>query len=209
MSNTNFQPTTKRLADKKGLDFFPTPPWATHALLQYEYFKGDIWEPACGNGAMSSALKSTGNKVISSDLSDRGYGEAGVDFLEDTRRVPNIITNPPYNIAQKFVEHALELADNKVAMLLRLAFLESVGRANTLFADSPPSRIWVFSERVTFYVNGIKTGADGPTAHAWFVWDKNSVGETKLGWLKPGLKKGQLSLDLKKKANVVDEATLA
>jgi hypothetical protein len=51
-------------------------------LIDNEKFKGDIWESACGNGAMSDVLEQTGRGVISSDLFDRGYGEAGVDFLE-------------------------------------------------------------------------------------------------------------------------------
>ena len=95
--NGGFKPTMKRFADLDGPDFFPTPAWATHALVDNEVFRGDIWESACGNGAMSDVLKTTGNTVISSDLFDRGYGDAGVDFLNGhRRRTANIVTNPPY-----------------------------------------------------------------------------------------------------------------
>lgn len=187
--NGSYKPTTKRFADIDGPDFYPTPAWATHALLRYENFDGDIWECACGDGAMSNVLESKGNKVISSDLYDRGYGETGIDFLEETRGVQNIVTNPPYNSAQKFVEQGLEVAENKMALLLRLAFLEGGHRANTIFSECPPSRVWVFSERITFYPSGVKIKGSGTTAYAWFVWDKSSVGETKLGWILPGLKK--------------------
>src|SRR5271165_95785 len=31
-------------------DFYPTPAYATEALLDSEEFSGIIWEPACGNG---------------------------------------------------------------------------------------------------------------------------------------------------------------
>ena len=51
-----FKPTIKRFADLDGPDFFPTPAWATHALIDNETFVGDIWECACGNGAMSAVL---------------------------------------------------------------------------------------------------------------------------------------------------------
>ena len=79
-----FKPTTKRFADLDGPDFFPTPRWATFALIDNEKFKGDIWECACGDGAMSRVLEETGCSVLSSDLYERGYGETGVDFLNTT-----------------------------------------------------------------------------------------------------------------------------
>ena len=66
------------------------------ALIDNEPFKGDIWECACGNGAMSNVLEETGCHVPSSDLYDRGYGDAGVDFLDGGKRADNIVTNPPY-----------------------------------------------------------------------------------------------------------------
>jgi hypothetical protein len=71
----------KRFADLEGPDFFPTPEWATHALIDNEEFEGTIWEPACGDGTMAEVLKQTGCPVEASDLYDRGYGESGIDFL--------------------------------------------------------------------------------------------------------------------------------
>ena len=73
--NGGFKPTIKRSADLEGPDFFPTPRWATYALIENEPFHGDIWECACGDGAMAEVLAQTGNQVESSDLYDRGYGE--------------------------------------------------------------------------------------------------------------------------------------
>ena len=186
--NGGFKPTLKRFADLDGADFFPTPPWATHALIQNEVFSGDIWESACGNGAMSEVLLATGQNVISSDLIYRGYGEGGHDFLASPRRAKNIVTNPPYNSAESFVKSGLEKCSNKLALLLRLAFLEGANRQKTIFQSNPPSRVWVFSERITFYpANAIRAGS-GTTAYAWFVWDKESSGGTELRWFKPGYK---------------------
>jgi hypothetical protein len=182
-----FKPTIKRFADLDGPDFFPTPAWATHALIDNEKFVGDIWECACGNGAMSEVLAATGNCVSSSDLFRRGFGEAGVDFLASDRRAPNIVTNPPYNSAEGFVAAGLKKADRKFALLLRLAFLEGANRANTIFSRKPPSRVWVFSERITFYPAGAVQKGRGTTAYAWFVWDKDARG-TELKWFKPGYK---------------------
>jgi hypothetical protein len=186
--NGAFKPTMKRSADLGGPDFFPTPRWATFALIDNEKFDGEIWDPACGDGAMARVLAETGNTVVGTDLYDRGFGEAGHDFLSATRQVANIVTNPPYNCAEGFVAQGLKLATNKFALLLRLAFLEGANRAETIFTRTPPARIWVFSERITFYMKGAKTAGSGTTAYAWFVWDKHAEGETQLRWFKPGYK---------------------
>ena len=186
--NGAFKPTTKRRADLDGPDFFPTPAWATHALIDNETFKGQIWECACGDGEMARVLKTTGNKVRATDLYSRGFGTPGVDFLAASKPVDNIVTNPPYNVAEAFVAQGLKLTRRKFALLLRLAFLEGANRANSIFLKSPPARVWVFSERITFYMKGAERSGSGTTAYAWFVWDKDYEGATQLHWLKPGYK---------------------
>lgn len=186
--NGGFKPPMKRFADLDGPDFFPTPAWATHALIDNEKFDGDIWECACGDGSMSRVLELTGQQVRSSDLHKRGFGEAGVDFLSASQATDNIVTNPPYNSAEGFVRAGTKLAKRKFALLLRLAFLEGANRANTIFSQTPPSRVWVFSERITFYPAGAEVKGSGTTAYAWFVWDQDSAPATELRWLKPGYK---------------------
>ena len=186
--NGGFKPRTKRFADLEGPDFFPTPSWATYALIDNEKFAGDIWECACGDGAMSKVLEHTARPVFSSDLYKRGYGELGIDFLHPDRVTDNIITNPPYNCAEGFVSSGVKHARRKFALLLRLAFLEGANRANTIFAITPPSRVWVFSERITFYPTGVEVKGTGTTAYAWFVWDADAPSGTELKWFKPGYK---------------------
>jgi len=186
--NGGLKPTLKRFADLEGPDFFPTPEWATCALIDNEKFVGSIWEPACGDGAMVRILKDTGCPVEATDLYDRGYGQPGVDFLRTSRLVENIITNPPYNSAEGFVESGLKQATRKLCLLLRLAFLEGANRQRTIFAKTPPARVWVFSERITFYPAGAVQKGSGTTAYAWFVWDKHALSTTELKWLPLGYK---------------------
>jgi len=186
--NGSFKPTTKRIADLDGPDFYPTPRWATFALIENERFQGDIWECACGDGAMSDVLSETGRTVASSDLYDRGFGGVGHNFLTTKRTAPNIVTNPPFHSAENFMKMAAQQAQGKFALLLRLAFLEGANRANTIFHRTPPSRVWVFSERITFYPKNAKVAGSGTTAYAWFVWDKDHAGPTELAWFKPGFK---------------------
>jgi hypothetical protein len=187
--NGAFLPTTKRRADMDGPDFYPTPRWATRALLCHELFTTDIWEPACGNGEMTKELQLAGKRVWSSDLYDHGFGDTGRDFLKSHEMYDNIVTNPPYNCAEAFVHHGLYHARDKLALLLRLAFLEGANRANTIFQITPPSRVWVFSERVTFYRHNAEIKGSGTTAYAWFVWDRAAErGKTELKWFTPGYK---------------------
>lgn len=171
-----------------GADFYPTPAWATHVLIDNEKFVGDIWECACGDGSMSTVLEKTGNRVFSSDLFDRGYGQPGIDFTKYNKAFDNIITNPPFHSAEEFVHSGRRNAKKKFAFLLRLAFLESSRRQQSIFSEFPPARVWVFSERITFYPKGAIRKGSGTTAYAWFVWDRDHQGPTELFWLPTGYK---------------------
>ena len=187
--NGGLKPTLKRFADLDGPDFYPTPDWATRALIDNERFEGRIWEPACGDGTMVRVLRDTGRPVDASDLFDRGYGEIGVDFLKASRSVENIVTNPPYNSAEGFVEAGLRQTTHKLCLLLRLAFLEGANRQRTIFSTTPPARVWIFSERITFYPAGAVVKGSGTTAYSWFIWDKQNVSRTtELKWLPLGYK---------------------
>jgi hypothetical protein len=103
--------------------------------------------------------------------------------------VEAIVTNPPFKIAGKFVEHAIGMAP-KVCMLLRLAFLESVRRTNIL-ESGKLARVHVFRNRLPMMH---RDGWEGPktarsaVAFAWFVWDRFHTGPTelhRLSWQKP------------------------
>ena len=82
----------------------------------------------------------------------------------------------------------LQRSRRKLALLLRLAFLEGTNPSRTIFARTPPTRVWVFSERITFYPSGAEVKGSGTTAYAWFVWEKDGPSRTELKWLQPGYK---------------------
>lgn len=156
--------------------------------MRVERFDGAIWEPACGEGHMARVLESAGYSVTSTDLVPRGFGQGGVDFLLEHRPLaPNIVTNPPFKLAEEFVRHALRLTTGKVAMLLRLQFLEGKARGR-LFAETPLARVLVFSGRLTFAARAIggRNGdgkGGGMVAFAWFIWEHGHEGPPSLGWL--------------------------
>ena len=128
--------------DRADMDYYATEPAATEWLCKIEHFQGPILEPSCGEGHISEVLKAHGYEVTSRDLADRGYGDVA-DFLapDNTRWNGDIITNPPYAFAQEFVEKALAIIPDgrKVAMFLKLTFLEGKKRAS-LFQNYPPPK---------------------------------------------------------------------
>lgn len=168
-------------------DFYRTPASATEELLRAEVLLPHrIWEPACGDGAISRVLESHGHEVVSTDLVDRGYGTARRDFLmERELPAPCIVTNPPFKLADEFVLHALDIGAETVCMFMRLAWLEGRARHARLWSKHPPARIWTFAARQTLWrgddPNAQTTG--GAIAFAWFVWTRGHSGAPALGWI--------------------------
>jgi hypothetical protein len=178
------QPVGRRIQTDDPNDFYPTPPHATRALLAVEQFGSTVWEPACGDGAISRVLRAEGYRVISSDLVNRGYGEVA-DFFRSRRNVESIVTNPPYKLAEEFVRRALDVTSFKVAMLLRLSFLESQGRYS-LFQETPLESVYVFSRRLSLHRGMIVTGrSTGAFPYAWYVWRHGYRGEPRIRWISP------------------------
>ena len=166
-------------------DFYATDPIATIKLCELENFNTDIWEPACGMGHISKVLSNHGYRVRSSDIVNRGYGDVA-DFLalDNIKWHGDIITNPPYKYAQEFVEKALQIINegNKVAMFLKLTFLEGKARKQ-LFRKYPPKVVYVSSGRIKCAMNGdFDSIGSSATAYAWFIWEKGFNGDTIIKW---------------------------
>ena len=172
-------------------DYYATPPSAVKMLLELENFSKSIMEPACGQGHIAEVLKSHGYTVCATDLVNRGYGVWGVDFFNINEPTDmDIITNPPYSMAKEFVEHAMEIVTDghKVAMFLKLTFLEGQGRRE-LFRKYPPKIVYVSTSRIGCAKNGEfkkdKNGnlkADSAVAYCWYVWQKGFNGAPTLKW---------------------------
>jgi len=197
MSETN--KTTKGLSivgssrnngEREKNDFYPTPPFAVEELLKRETFNGNIWECACGDGAISKVLETNNYQVLSTDLIYRGYGVGSTNFLQDgifnnLEVQDNIITNPPYKFGLEFIIRAKKLSRYKIAMFLKTVFLESSSRYN-MFQDKefPLKTVYQFCKRVPIYKSGVKMKNSGLVAYAWFVWDKSHKGKPTIEWIK-------------------------
>ncbi|KKN14445.1 hypothetical protein LCGC14_0995960 [marine sediment metagenome] len=183
-------------AERPKGDFYPTPSEAVYGLLSKEKFPygagNFIWEPACGDGAITNILSARGYPTWSTDLYDWGFGTSGIDFLdcdfEEYFHCDHIITNPPFKLANEFAYRGVDFIRKtcgKLCLLLRLQWLEGQKRGK-MFEKIPPQRIWVFSARLPrmhqFGYTGKKTTST--MAFAWFVWDAvDSWKYPQLGWI--------------------------
>lgn len=178
----------QRAEPHDSLDFFPTPPWAARALCEQlvDLKSRRVWEPACGNGSMAQALAEYCEQVYVSDVHDYGgYGTVH-DFLQPylpdaIGRIDWIITNPPFRLAEQFITHAMKIAHVGIAMLVRTAFLESVGRYESLFSQTPPRTVGQFVERVPMVKGRLDRHASTATSYCWLVWERDLL-NPKLGW---------------------------
>lgn len=170
-------------------DFYATHPTTTRDILRVEAFGNKILEPFCGTGTMAEVIKQSGKSVLAYDIIDRGYGEIG-DFFEIdiTKNKYDIITNPPYyEDIPRIIRRCIELAKNKVAILMPLRYLSSKARYTELYASFPPSRVYVYMERICIAKNGdfekyAEAGAN-KEIYAWYIWEKSHSGDTILKWL--------------------------
>ena len=173
-ANAGRAPTRDHVDDR-----YDTDPVAIRALMKVERLPKVIWEPCCGTGNIVDELRHHGHQVIATDINARGCPDSSVrDFLKPApfHRCDAIVTNPPYVLAEDFVRIGLERAP-LVAMLLRLAFLESVKRSHLLDAGHL-ARVHVFANRLPMMHRDGWSGkrASSAIAFAWFVWDRNYNG---------------------------------
>ena len=112
-------------------DYYATNPKAVEMLLtNYTFDAATILEPCVGGGHIANAINNffANQRVITGlDLVDRGYPNTIVqDFLtwETDRKFEGIITNPPFSLAQEFIEKGMELLtdDGQMAMFLKIQF---------------------------------------------------------------------------------------
>ena len=163
--------STNRGRDRNALDFYETPPEVTRMILARLQPASIVIDPCCGDRAILRVVAEVWPRAACAgiDIDPARAANKHADALGDMSwgcRGATIITNPPFSRAEEFVRRALHEAgpSGTVAMLLRLAFLESRGRA-ALHIERP-SDVFVLAKRPSFTGDGKSDSA----AYAWFVW---------------------------------------
>lgn len=173
---------------RRAMDFYPTPPDVTEALIKELYHTGlayegqEVWEPAAGDGDMVRELRRQGLDVHGSDIRE------GHDFLTMTALLNGagyqwIITNPPFSAAEPFIRHAMDLTP-RVAMLVKAQFFHAAKRI-WLFYETRPGLILPLTWRPDF------TGRGGSMLDMiWVVWHPEATATEYRPLVRPKRKKG-------------------
>lgn len=153
-------------------DFYPTPPDATQALIDFlKIPRGrTIWEPAVGKGDLANVLRANWYFVIGTDI------QTGTDFLTcDVVPCDWIITNPPFSLAEQFIRKCVEFK-KPFALLLKSQYWHAKSRLS-LFREHPPRYVLPLTWRPDFL---FKTrGKGSPLMDVmWVVWDERPAAHT-------------------------------
>jgi hypothetical protein len=173
--------------ERATFDYYPTPAWTVHRLLEKLNLPGGIWlEPCAGDGAIAKAVNEVRKDV------EWDFNEIQPEMCKTLKSLPHrtltnldyrqvstrseqprvIITNPPFALAMDCIQKSFELKPDYIVFLLRLNFLASKARAAFMSLNTPD--VYVLSARPSF----IHTGQGDSVDYAWFVWQKTKSPNT-------------------------------
>jgi hypothetical protein len=175
-------------------DWYREPRYVTAQLLDAEEFEGEILDPCCGGGSIVSVCRDYGYTAHGSDLVNRGFGTVR-NLFDLHEEVDNVITNPPFGIAEKCVRHILRIVRYKAALILPLTFLESRERNAMFRSGSSLLCVYPCSDRPTMPPGARSPGArdqhgalilprekGGKKPYAWFVFEVGYQGDPEIRW---------------------------
>lgn len=169
-------------SNRDPFDFYPTESAWTKTLLEHIQFEGKISEPCAGAGDMLDVLVAGGYDVESSDICPRRSDIRRADAMS-ILSTDNIITNPPYGALRELLPHWMETVKNKLALLVRMNFLEAQGRLKYTSGENAPQIVIVIAGRMKVF------GKVSQFPHAWVVWDRQiRHAETRLVVVRPSVK---------------------
>lgn len=204
--NTSSAVMQQRIEAHDSLDDFPTPPWATRALIRH-VLGGDVSrfqvcaEPCANRGYMVRPLAEAFGKVIASDIFDYGVGYPVRDYLFPGPLPPAdwTIFNPPFRLGPDFILRSFATPGwQGTAALVRSSFIEGQDRYEGLYLPTPPTFFAPFVERVPIFrgivrdpnkeywdeVSGQMRRPSTATSYCWLVWVKG-IPPQPVRWIPP------------------------
>lgn len=176
----------------KKLEHWETDRWAADSILKKEILTGDVLDPCCGTGVLTTAARPYANNIISLDIHDWGFRDTIVqDFLADASffggRDFTVFMNPPFSLSEKFVDRSLELKARKIVCFQKFSWWEGSydtgKKRGQWWEKNRPARIWICGDRADCWRHDIpldQRNSSTPTAYAWFVWERGHIG-TQIG----------------------------
>ena len=185
----------RRSEPHDSLDDFPTPPWATRAMCEILKSMGVLIdgqscrEPCANRGYMVRPLQEFFSCVEASDIHDYGFGYGVEDYLFGLSKelVDWTFFNPPFKLAEQFIQRALVTSRVGVVAIVRSAFTEGMGRYDSLFSKIAPSYVFQCVERVPMVKGMVDRKAASATAYSWIVWliEDGDKADTRFRWVPP------------------------
>lgn len=192
--------------ERQSEEFYSTDPIFINHILGRESWLNNpelkILEPSAGVGTLSDRFfELTGNRMDTYDLIPRREDIIEADYFKTdfSNKYDVILTNPPYLKDGKntttgvtdFVLKALKevKVGGAVIMFLKTLYLESQIRYEKLFKDNPPSKIYIYSDRINCYKNADTSYKQSAVSYSVFLWtNKKEDGsfdkDTKLDWIR-------------------------
>ena len=186
----------------KDLEHFETPQWAAEEILRHEILTDTVLDPCAGSFILTRAAGNAGYHVNAWDIhswSKTHMLDVQGDYLTHENaggwaKGNTVLMNPPFSLAEQFVEKSLEYGARKILCFQRFSWYEGEmdsGRKRGQFWERhPPNRIYICGSRATCWRHDVppeeRVNAKGrekttPTSHAWFVWEKGQPAGTLTG----------------------------
>jgi hypothetical protein len=187
--------TEKRLRnshifEKEEHEHYVESAWVGRRLFEVERFDGEVCDPCCGFGNMMEGARAAGLEIRAFDLVNRGYEHlwGTRDFLRSRQQYRNFAFNPPFGLIREFTQHAIRLAERKVAVVFPAKRLNAAG---AWLRELPLARIYFLTPRPSMppgelYRELIAAGREpsGDTKdYAICLFIKNFEGEPVTRWL--------------------------
>jgi hypothetical protein len=159
------------VGQRRAGDFYQTPMSMTRQFLDTLPIEDlPVLEPAEGKKAITNVLK----EYYLWDVT--GYDiAAGDDFLQETRKFPTIITNPPFSLSTEFILKCKEVATHRFSLLMPIDYLHGQNRFRRIFSvddDWKLSWLHVYTWRAMMDGNVRDDGKyqTGMITWAWYTW---------------------------------------
>lgn len=174
--------STNRGAQRDLDDHYATPPDLAALICRHirdDWFAArglrqpqTILEPGCGEGAFMEGAKAAWpdafifgvekNPTLHAEATKRGHTVVLADYLQpllEKESVELVLTNPPFVLAQEFIQHTIPLLapGGYAGFLVRLNFLGGLARFRGLWRGNRHARhLYVLPARPSFTSDGKK-----------------------------------------------------
>lgn len=139
-----------RTGKSTAADSVQTPDWLAERIVKHYRPTGKSLEPCRGDGAFYKYLP---DPKTWCEISQ------GRDFFDYNKEVNWIITNPPYSIYNRFLEHCFELADNVVFLCPIAKAFKSLSTERLIRNYGGLKEIWLIGSGTTCgFAFGFPTG---------------------------------------------------